>query len=104
MTEQTNTLPAAAAVDVEGRVFRELDGRRIGLGEESWIAQVFGVHSRSGEAWVQITPHNELRSSVVVHMCPDTTPGQVALALTRWGQTPPTERPALIEATPIKAH
>ena len=92
------------ASEREDQTFRELDGRRIGIGSESWIAQVFGVHMVQSEGWIQIAPKGQPRLSVVVHVWKNTTAGQIAMALTKWAQRPVDERPLVISATAIQAH
>jgi hypothetical protein len=88
----------------EDWTFRELDGRRIGVGSESWIAQVFGVHMVQSEGWIQIGPKDQPRLSVVVHIWKNTTIAQIAMALAKWAQRPADERPLVISATAIQAH
>ena len=90
--------------NVEDRVFLELDNRRIGIGPESWIAQVLGVHTADHEGWVQVASQEHPLHSVVVHIWPDTTAGQVALALSKWAELPVEDRPVMIEAPRVDAH
>ncbi len=96
-TEQAGTVSG-------DRVFRELDNRRIGIGPESWVAQVFGVHMTSNAGWVQVAAQNDPMHSVIVRVGPGTTAGDVALALARWSAIGEDERPLVIEAPRLTAH
>jgi len=88
----------AEAIEPEAYAFRELDNQRIGLGPESWVALVVGVHILDREGWVQIASKDGALQSVVVHIWAGTTPQHVKLALLKWGQTPAAERPLVINA------
>jgi len=90
--------------DPESRLFREFDNRRIGIGSESWIAQVYGVHVSSDGVWVQVASKDTPSRSVVVHLSRETTPGQVVVALSKWAQLPIDCRPLVIDAKRIDAN
>jgi hypothetical protein len=90
--------------NIEARLFREFDNRRIGIGTESWIAEVYGVHVSDGGAWMQMASKDTPSRAVVVHVFPETTTGQVVVALSKWAQLPIESRPLVIDAKRIDAN
>jgi hypothetical protein len=91
-------------VETTDQVFEELNDRRIGIGPESWVAQVFAVYVASGDVWVQVAAKDNPSETVILHMPPSTTTGQGALALWKWAQTPDTLRGRRIDATCARTH
>jgi hypothetical protein len=104
MEHVTGTDAPIGRTPSEDRLFHELDNRRIGIGSESWVAQVFGIHLIGEEGWLQIASREEPWRSVVVHVRPETTAGHVALALARWAECTADDRPFLIDAPRISGH
>jgi len=92
------------AIEPEAHVFQELDNQRIGLGPDSWVALVLGVHIVGREGWVQVASKDRPSQSVVVHLWAGTTPRDVKLALLNWRQTPAAERPLVISAGRSDVH
>ena len=88
----------------EDRVFREVDNRRIGIGADSWVAQVFGVHMTDADGWVQVAPEDDPTHSVIVRVWPGTTGTDVAQALAHWSAVVEEERPPVIEAPRVTTH
>jgi hypothetical protein len=86
------------------QVFEELDNRRIGIGPDSWVAQVFAVYVASDDVWVQVAAKDNPSDSVILHLPPSTTPAQGALALWKWAQTPDPWRARCIDATCARTH
>lgn len=91
----------AEGAEREDAIFQQLDNRRIGIGTDSWTAQVCGVHLSDRGAWLQIAPKEHPSESVVVHVERGIAAGQIALALAKWGQIPEGERPLVIHASLI---
>jgi hypothetical protein len=102
--ESTFVAVTSESAEPESRLFREFDNRRIGIGSESWTSQVYGVHVSDQAVWVQVASKETPSRSVVVRLSRDTTPGQVAIALSKWAQLPVESRPLVIEAKPIDAN
>ncbi len=102
--EHTEIAAGQEIVNMAGRLFREFDNRRIGIGAESWIAEVYGVHVSDEGAWMQMASKDTPSRSVVVHLFPETTTGQVVVALARWAQLPVESRPLMIDAKRIDAN
>jgi hypothetical protein len=91
-------------VETTDQVFEELDNRRIGIGPESWVAQVFAVYLASDDVWVQVAAKDNPSETVILHLPPSTTTAQGALALWKWAQTPDAQRDRRIDATSARTH
>jgi hypothetical protein len=79
------------------RWFSELDQRRIAGGPFSWLIQVDGIHVASRDAWVQVALVDQPQSSVVLHISRYATAANALAALQAWFQTPPRERPHIVD-------
>jgi len=86
------------------QVFAALDNRRIGIGPDSWIAQVFAVYLSSGNVWVQVAPKEHPDESVILQLPRTSTTGQGALALRKWAETPDALRSRRVAATSVRTH
>ncbi|HET9831114.1 MAG TPA: hypothetical protein VFP91_05380 [Vicinamibacterales bacterium] len=86
------------------RVFEALDNRRIGIGPESWVAQVFAVYVAADEVWVQVAAKDNPTDTVILHLPRSTTTAQGALALWKWAQSPDTPRSRCIAASSARTH
>jgi hypothetical protein len=91
-------------IETTDQVFEALNDRRIGIGPDSWVAQVFGVYVASEDVWVQVAAKDNPSETVILHMPPSTTPSQGALALWKWAQTPNTQRDRRVDATCARTH
>jgi hypothetical protein len=89
--------PRAPRPSVADRLFAALDDRRIESGSTSWVARVLGIHMVQRAAWVQIGPAGDAPWSVLLHLSPHATADHAMAALTAWSQTPPHERPLVVE-------
>ena len=91
-------------VETTDQVFEELNDRRIGIGPDAWVAQVFAVYMASDDIWVQVAAKDNPSETVILHMPPSTTTAQGALALWKWAQTPDTLRGRRVDATCARTH
>jgi len=74
-------MTAIATGDVLAREwFDLLDQRRFTVDQESWTAQVFGVHVAGAEAWIQLE-FEEDRRSLLLHVTSLTGIGAVVDAI-----------------------
>ena len=48
----------------------ELEQRRIGEGEDSWVVHVFGVHEDGRDLWIQVSDRPDGEDGVVLHLSP----------------------------------
>ena len=83
------------------RFFAQLDHQRVGVGSRSWIVNVYGVHIRSSQAWLQLAPSHDPTESVVLTISDRCTASQALAALDAWTRQPPEDRPHLIKVMQI---
>ena len=75
-------MTAIATGDVLAREwFDLLDQRRFTVDQESWTAQVFGVHVAGAEAWIQLQFEEDHRRSLLLHVTALTGLGAVLEAI-----------------------
>ena len=78
-------------------LFVQLDRQRVGVGPGGWIAEVYGIHLRQEEAWVQIAPAGDPAGSVVLHLFASSTISHALGALAAWSRQPPADRLRVID-------
>ena len=62
-------MAAFATGDVLAREwFDLLDQRRVTVDDQSWTAQVFGVHVAGVDAWIQLEFEEDRRRSLLLHV------------------------------------
>ena len=81
--------------------FVQLDHQRVGVGSASWVIQVYGVHVRRNQAWVQLAPSHDPTESVVLNVPARCTARHALAALAAWSRRAPEDRPRLISVMQI---
>ena len=61
--------------------FELLDQRRVTVDDQSWTAQVFGVHVAGVDAWIQLEFEEDRRRSLLLHVTAVTGIGAVIEAI-----------------------
>jgi hypothetical protein len=59
--------PIPSRADV---IAAELEQRRIGDGEDSWVVHVFGVHGDERDLWIQVSDRPDGEDGLVLHLSP----------------------------------
>jgi hypothetical protein len=62
-------------------IVAELEQRRIGDGEHSWVVHVFGVHGDERDLWIQVSDQPDGKDGLVLHFSPWATAQHAITAL-----------------------
>jgi hypothetical protein len=84
MVPAVSSLNSHRAIDIRlaDRWFEALDQRQIGIGAESWVAQVLGIHiDEANTIWIQLTSVDNPYSAIILHVSASTTLDRVIGAL-----------------------